>query len=301
MNIPTHVLLLTGYAATMATCAPHVLSRSSLPRRSPGLALVLWHASIASAGFAIVLAAFKLMSDSRYLPIGQSDPDAHPVSLAQTLVTVAIGLFILAFASTRLLHAATRRLRAERSMRRRHLALLSMVGRHDPELDATVIPAPTAAAYCVAGTRHVVITEHAVRLLEPRELAAVLAHERAHLSGRHHLLVGWATLLVDAFPDLAALHRLREATSNLVELLADDRARHLVDGSSLAAAIALLGREVPNTGLAATGGQALVRVERLLEPPPQRWSPASIAIAASAPLLVGIPLMLATFPADMLF
>jgi hypothetical protein len=76
---------------------------------------------------------------------------------------------------------------------------------------------------------------------------------------------------VDAFPRITVLERLRKATSDLVELLADDAARRAVDGSSLATA-------VPGT---------------------TAWD--MVAIAGLTPLLVGVPLLLATFPTDALF
>ncbi|MFF0341344.1 M56 family metallopeptidase [Kribbella sp. NPDC004875] len=298
MNVAIHALLLTGYATAVTTAAPRLLSRSDLPRRSPALALALWHISIGCAGFAIGLAALKLMSAARYLPVGRHD---HAITLVEVLSAVLTGLFITLFFTGRLVRAAISLWRTRRTTRARHLDLLAVLGHHDPDLDATVIPAPAPAAYCVAGSGQVVITEDAVKLLEPRQLAAVIAHERAHLAGRHHLLVGWATLLVEAFPRVPALEQLRTATSDLVELLADDSARRHVDGSALATAIGLLGPAAPNGSLAATGGQALVRVERLLEPPPRRWSPLVIAIAALTPLLIGVPLFLATSPADQLF
>jgi Zn-dependent protease with chaperone function len=301
MNVSMHVLLLTGYATTVASCAPRLLSDSSLPRRSPTLAMALWHTSIGSAGLAISLAAVKLMSTARLLPVGPPQPDGRTVPIAEASATMAAGLLIVVYACFRLLLATTRLLRARRNARRRHLDLLAILGRHDPELEATVVPSTTAAAYCVPRTNQVVITEHALRLLEPQQLAAVLAHERAHLTGRHHLLVTWATLLVDAFPGVAVLDRLREATSDLVELLADDKALRQVDGSSLAGAIALLSRGAPEGGLAATGGQALVRVERLLDPPPRLWPPYLIGGAVVMSLLVCLPLFLASYPAAVLF
>ncbi|MGW7681676.1 M56 family metallopeptidase, partial [Kribbella sp. NPDC054772] len=270
MNVAIHALLLTGYAAAVTIVGPRLLSRSSLARRSPALALGLWHTSIGCAGFAIGLAALKLMSAVRYLPHGKH---VHALTLIDVLSPVLAGLLITLIVSGRLVRAAISLRRTRRTTRQRHLDLLSLLGRHDPELDATVIAAPAPAAYCVAGTGHVVITEDAVKLLEPRQLDAVIAHERAHLTGRHHLLVGWAMLLVEAFPRITALEQLRAATSDLVELLADDSARRQVDGSSLATAIGLLGPATPNGSLAATGGQALVRVEREQDPPPRRGAP----------------------------
>ncbi|TDD61056.1 M56 family peptidase [Kribbella antibiotica] len=301
MNVATHVLLLTGYAATVATVAPHVLSRPALSPRSPGLALALWHASIGSAGLALGLAAVKLVSAARYLPFVRSEHHDHGIPVVETLAGLAIGLVLIAFAATRMTKTGLRILRGHRKTRDRQMELLAVLGRHDPELDATVVPATVAAAYCIAGTRRIVVTDHAIKLLQPRQLAAVLAHERAHLAGRHHLLVGWATLLAGAFPAVKVLDQLREETRNLVELLADDRARRLVDGSSLAGAIALLGRASPSGTLGATGGQALARVERLLGPPPERSSPALIALGAATSILIGLPLLLASFPSGVLF
>jgi Zn-dependent protease with chaperone function len=44
--------------------------------------------------------------------------------------------------------------------------------------------------YCVPGRLPtIVVTTGALAVLEPEQLAAVLAHERAHLAGRHHLLL----------------------------------------------------------------------------------------------------------------
>ena len=46
------------------------------------------------------------------------------------------------------------------------------------------------AAYCVAGRQPtVILTTAAVQALDPGQLDAVLAHERAHLAGRHHRLL----------------------------------------------------------------------------------------------------------------
>ncbi|WP_350247658.1 M48 family metalloprotease [Rhodococcus sp. D-6] len=70
-----------------------------------------------------------------------------------------------------------------------HAHLARMVGRRIPDLDAVVIDSEERVAYCIAGReRSVVITRGALAVLDPRQLAAVLAHERAHLGGR--LLAG---------------------------------------------------------------------------------------------------------------
>ena len=62
------------------------------------------------------------------------------------------------------------------------------------------------AVYCLPGRRRIVMTTGALRCLDARQLEAVLAHERAHLSGRHHLVLTFANALKDAFPGGRVLH-----------------------------------------------------------------------------------------------
>ena len=86
--------------------------------------------------------------------------------------------------------------------RRRHRALLSLLAHGDPKVPgALVVDYPAAAAYCVPGLRsRIVISAGALDLLDQAELAAVLAHERAHLRERHDLVLLPFTALARAFP-----------------------------------------------------------------------------------------------------
>lgn len=53
------------------------------------------------------------------------------------------------------------------------------------------------AAYCVAGRYPtVILTTGALRALDPDQLDAVLAHERAHLAGHHHRLLALTPAMV---------------------------------------------------------------------------------------------------------
>ena len=59
------------------------------------------------------------------------------------------------------------------------------------------------AAYCVAGRQPMLIlTAGAVQALDTGQLDAVLAHERAHLTGRHHRLVAMARIGREVLPFL---------------------------------------------------------------------------------------------------
>ncbi len=72
--------------------------------------------------------------------------------------------------------------------------------RPEPSLGAAILDSDRPAAFCLPGRRRsVVVTTAALAALSGDELAAVLAHERAHLRGRHHLAAGAARTLDRAF------------------------------------------------------------------------------------------------------
>ncbi len=113
-------------------------------------------------------------------------------------LTAAVGA---AFAATMLASAGwcvSRELMAAAAARRTHRDLLRLTSRPcDPDragaADPVVVQHATLAAYCLPGRGgRIVLTSAALAALSPDELAAVLAHERAHLSGRHHLALAAA-------------------------------------------------------------------------------------------------------------
>ena len=88
-----------------------------------------------------------------------------------------------------------------RTERRRHRLLVRLAGGHRPDVPAVVLDCPGAGAYSVAGRRPaVVVTSGAIDLLSGPQLGAVLAHEHAHLRGRHHRLALAAALVAEALP-----------------------------------------------------------------------------------------------------
>jgi hypothetical protein len=150
----------------------------------------------------------------------------------------------------------------------------------------------------VPGTDRVVLTDATLGQLDQSQLRAVLAHERAHLAGRHHLVVTWASVVAEAFPRVPVFQGMRQATTDLVELLADDRAVRRASGESLARAIAVLGGgDGPAVSLTGGGGHVLARVERLLDPP--RGLPVATRAggAGVAGAVLAVPVLLARLPA----
>ncbi|MBX6388074.1 MAG: M56 family metallopeptidase [Frankia sp.] len=193
-----------------------------------------------------------------------------------------------------------------------------------------ILEHPVAVAYCVPGVRHarVVVSRGLLTTLGPRELDAVLAHEDAHVSGRHDLVIQPFIAWQQTFP---FLHPAREATaavSLLVEMLADDTAARRTSGRVLARALAQLGvtRALVPTGaigitgsptpasgpatapaataaalLTATADAATVpsrspviaRIVRLLEPPRVPWWLPAAAYTAAAAVLASPAILLA--------
>lgn len=78
-----------------------------------------------------------------------------------------------------------------------------------------------AAAYCLPGRhRRIVITNATLDALDGTQLDAVLAHEHAHLTGHHHLVVGGADARRRAFPRVPLFRHAHAEISRLVELAA---------------------------------------------------------------------------------
>jgi beta-lactamase regulating signal transducer with metallopeptidase domain len=103
-------------------------------------------------------------------------------------------------------------------------------------------------------------------LLDDHQLAAALAHERAHLDQHHDLVIAWAAGLARAFPRVGLFARGLSESRRLVELLADDVATRSSDRLTLAEALLnLAGSRTPAAALGASGAAA-ARVQRLIAP-----------------------------------
>ncbi|GAB3980240.1 M56 family metallopeptidase [Actinoallomurus acanthiterrae] len=152
-----------------------------------------------------------------------------------------------------------------------------------------VLPDDLPDAYAVPGRPGtVVVTTGMLRALDARERDVLLAHERAHLSGRHH----WFTLAMDLAAALhPALTALRGPLRYHLERWADESAADAVGDRRLVAraiARAALARSragapgpVPGPVLSATTGPVPRRVAALLAAPAPRRSRLLPGIAAA--------------------
>jgi Zn-dependent protease with chaperone function len=196
------------------------------------------------------------------------------------MLVAAAGTLLAAAVVGRACWHLARGLLAERRGHRTHAAFLAAAGRPDPAMRALIIDDDAPAAYCLPSGRRrvVVVTAGALARLTPRQMQAVLAHERAHLRGRHHLVLAFATSLSRAFPAVPLLARAAAEFTELAEMAADDAAARRHDPADLAAAlVTLAGAATHSTALAAAGPSAVARVQRLLAQPPPSALPARTA------------------------
>ena len=104
--------------------------------------------------------------------------------------------------------------------------------------ETVVLDDPRPAAYCVAGRpAAIVLTSGALEVLDPAQLSAVLAHERAHLAHGDHLLHTITQGLAAAFPGVPLFTRGAVEVARLAEMAADDAAARANSRSTLVAAL----------------------------------------------------------------
>ena len=308
--MPAAAFVLAVFAVA---CIPagSALAAARWPRRSPAAAIVLWQAlglgwGLAAIGALAGLGAADARSGvakgvfalvSRLLSGRQATPGSRRVAagiLGLRLLALAAGLVLLLLLCWVTVAAFAAVLRA----RRRQRLLLSLLAHGDPKVPgALVVDHPAATAYCVPGLRsRIVISAGALDLLDQAELAAVLAHERAHLRERHDLVLLPFTALLRAFPRSATCTGAHRAVALLVEMLADDRALRGGPARELVSALVRFGTAgtcpAPAGALAAAEGEVAARVTRLLQPVRPLPAAAVLAVCLAAALLVAAPVTL---------
>ena len=141
------------------------------------------------------------------------------------------------------------------------------------------------------------VSTAALAALGPGQLQAVLAHERAHLRGRHHMALATASALGHAFPRVRLLAQAGAQLAVLAEMAADDAAARRHDPGELAAALVILARTGARTAALTAGGPATIaRIQRLLAPPPSPRRPARTARLAAGAVLLMLPVTIACLP-----
>ncbi|MCY0928843.1 M56 family metallopeptidase [Streptomyces sp. H27-H1] len=267
-----HVLPPLGLALATGALVPWTLVRARWAQQVPRLALAAW--TVCGAVFALAAAlipaqlllpgriSHRLVDMTLTLTLPSLDRLEHAAGLEYAAVAAALAVLALPVTGFLLEVLRARRARA------RHAGVLRLAGRYDTGLGATVLDDERPAIYCLPGrSRRVVVSSGAVNALSEAQLAAALRHERAHISGRHHLLVAAARAYATVFSRLPLARLGGESVPLLLEMAADDRALRTSSPEELATALYTLavGRS-PRGAFAASGPSAALRMHRILTP-----------------------------------
>jgi Zn-dependent protease with chaperone function len=292
-------LPLFGYALAVAWWMPAPLARLTAPGLGPRLGLAAWLTAMASALAAAAAALAFLIRAAVGGWTGLAEVVCRSVAghaCAQTvyqsavfeLILAAIAVFA-ALAAGVLAWRYGRSVQRGRRQTRAHAEVARIVGRAlsgDGSVvaaqvaagaagvaagagrrpAAVVIDAAAPVAYCLWGRpATIVLSSGALEVLDPAQLEAVLAHERAHLAGRHHLLIALTRGLAAAFPGVPLFGRGLDHVARLSEMCADDSAARRSGRPALAGALLAMatGAAVPAGALGAMACAVSARLGRL--------------------------------------
>jgi beta-lactamase regulating signal transducer with metallopeptidase domain len=244
-----HAFALLLGVGIVAGYSPGVLNRMMARRIDPQVVLVTWVALVATS-FLTVIAALVVVVLPTHGPMSLVVQLVHhcwtsvqhgalPQLHAVTALLLLIGVTsLLLLVSVRLM----RHVRRQRSVHRRQLELLRVAAQPEAGRFPTMwLPHSKPLAYSVAGTPPFVVATNGVRdELCARGTAAVIEHERAHLQGRHHMLVGLAEALASSAPWLPLLRHSPALVRTAVELAADRSAALLHGADSVRSALLVM-------------------------------------------------------------
>lgn len=298
----TTAILLLLYGAALTWLCPPLLTRLTRRGVNPRLGVAAWLTTIAAvivawaAAFAIIaVAAVRGLADStavviclELLGVGERTATPGPA----WLVAMIVGGSTVAALLTA---SVVRSVLSLRSRSREHAEAARLLGRPTDRPDVVVVEADRPAAYCVAGRPNaIVVTSAAMKTLTPAQLAAVLAHEDAHIDGGHHHVLMVLRALAASLSRLPLFTVGAAAVADLLEMCADDSAvrrhgtRPLIDGMLM-----LAGPHPHRAGLAVGAAAVLTRVTRLTDPAHRgtRWchrllASVAIAVTVAAPVVI---------------
>lgn len=270
MSVPLALVL---FAFVVMTAGPRWLRGRTWAQGSPRMGILAWQAAVLS-----VLSALVLLALTAALPVTRVSFDlghvihACPEALRRSYDTVDLSWVRVASAVVAaatflaLSWAVLTRGVAVRRGRVRQRQVLDLLGRERQfALCAHVLEHDVPLAYCVpGGGGRIVLTTAAVAALDERQLTAVLAHEHAHLDGRHDLVLFGADVAAAAFPWSSFFRTARAELRTLIEMLADDEASRRSDPLVLATALVDLGQTTAPTWAIGATGDTVIRVERLI-------------------------------------
>jgi Zn-dependent protease with chaperone function len=273
-------LALVVGALLVGWLVPGYLLRLDLRRRDPVPVIVAWLLSMAGFLLAFAVGVTLLMTPGHGTVgalAGLRDSWIHighgTTPHAEELGGVLGGL-LLAAVTVRLAISIAAELRRVRRTRQERLEVLRLAAHADDVRPRTLwLSHDRPLAFSLPGKPGVIVaTEGLRRHLSPDGVAAVLAHERAHLRARHHLLATITGVASRTFRFVPLFRAAPDALNDLVELAADEEAvREQGVGAVRAALRAVTWDPAPNGALAIGQDAVELRLARLaMRTPPSR-------------------------------
>ena len=278
-------LLLGALGLTLSLVVPGVLAGARWPDRAPAAAILLWQAITLAAvlsALGVVLAAPEELT--------RAAGSGRPVAAAALIGALAVAAVIVCRLLISL-YGVTRRSRARRD---RHRLLVDLLDRaeHREALDVghlRVLEGSLPLAYCVPGrAARVVLSDGVLKVLDPAQVGAVVAHEQAHLRQRHEVVMESFTAFYRAVPGPLRSRRPLDAVHQLLEMVADDAASRRSGPAPLVAALERLTDAIPLAeDVRPDGDERRRRMARMVAPqPPARGLTAVVVLAALALLVL---------------
>jgi Zn-dependent protease with chaperone function len=285
---PRAALLLELYLL-VTVIAPMILARTSWISRRPALVLAAWHTSLLTAMISLILALGILIADgveTQVAPHIVADEHNWFDPITSTILawgaTAVLGVLIFRMVTE------SRRIVGEQRTRGEYLSHLLAASRPAAACGMPIrlveTQAPLAAA--LPSARAMLVSVGTRKFLDDDHLRAVLEHESAHLRLHHATAVTAARISQSVIPTLPATARLSQATSIVVELIADDAAARRCGRDRVADALRLFAPDDAGTQL---------RSDRLLSQrtPDIAFDRIGTALCYLLPLL---PILIATHP-----
>jgi Zn-dependent protease with chaperone function len=286
----TAALALLAGALAVGWLVPGAVRRADLRCRDPLLLIVVWLVSIVGVLLSAAAGVVLLLTPSH----GPSTTLLAAIHRCWSAIQLGVAL-LLAFAA-RLVVVFAHSVRRRAHKRREHLAVLRLAARSESRSPGTLwLAHDRPLAFSMAGRPGVVVaTEGLVRHLDNTAVEAVLAHERAHLRGRHHLLIAVADALRTAVPFLPLFRQAPPAISELIELSADVAAVRDCGRAAVRSALLMVSSHgAPSTSLAMAQHAVDMRMARLLTgPPPPGKLRRTISCAMAGMTAVALPFLL---------
>lgn len=253
----------------------------------PRAAVVLWQAGTVAALISVIGAGVVIgLGWLRH-------PNPSVVEQLLSFVIVIFTAIVIIRLSWSLI-AVARDTGARRSRHRHAVDLLGQIDETSALPGLRILAESLPIAYCLPGLRgsRVVLSKGTLATLRADEVAAVLAHESAHVRARHDLVLDTFSALHRAFPIAVRSEIPLLQCQLLVEMLADDVARKRTGALPLARALVVMADSpVPQTALGAATFGTAARIARLAEPMPKARA-LSCAVYLLAAGLVALPVIM---------